>query len=172
MFQLQDAFKHNKRSGGFTLVEALVALTLLTVGLIPAFQQATAAINLSNSIRNSLIAAHIAQEGIEVVRGVRDANWFNGRPFDDGLTGCESGCTLQYDSDELLGPTFADAPLRLDPLTGLYQYSNGNPTPFSRTVRITQEAPHKLYVVSEVAWQERATAKKFSVEYYLFDWIQ
>ena len=172
MSQLQDASKHNKRSAGFTLVEALVALTLLTVGLIPAFQQATAAINLSNSIRNSLIAAHIAQEGIEVVRGMRDANWFNRRPFDDSLTVCASGCTVQFDSDAPQPTSFAESPLRLDPLSGLYQYNTGNPTPFSRIVIITQEAPHKLYVVSEVAWQERSTAKKFSVEYYLFDWMQ
>jgi hypothetical protein len=38
------------------LVEALVALALLTVGLVPAFIQATSALTLSTSVRNSLTA--------------------------------------------------------------------------------------------------------------------
>jgi prepilin-type N-terminal cleavage/methylation domain-containing protein len=168
MFQHPDASKRNK---GFTLIEALVALTLLTVGLIPAFLQASSSVKLAGQIRNSLIAAHLAQEGAEVVRSLRDANWFVDAPFDTGLTDCSTGCQVQYD-DKTLRESKGTLPLKLDPLSGLYQYATGTPTPFSRKITITGLSSHELKVISEVAWLDRDGSKTFSVEYHLFDWLQ
>lgn len=160
-----------RETKGFTLVEALVALTLLTVGLIPAFIQASSAVTLSSSVRNSLIAAHLAQEGVEVVRAARDGNWFAGQPFNTGLTSCTSGCRVQYDS-ALTQPLGGNPALKLDPLSGLYQYSSGTDTLFHRTITITAPTSHELAVFSAVTWRERSGDKTFTVEYHLFDWIQ
>jgi prepilin-type N-terminal cleavage/methylation domain-containing protein len=163
-----DKSRHSK---GFTLVEALVALVILTVGLIPAFQQATTAVNLSASIRNSLIAANLAQEGVEMVRAFRDANWFAVKPFDTGLTGCTAGCLVQYNGaavTALNGNPF----LRLDPLTGLYQYTQGDESIFHRKLVITSVSANELKVTSEVTWNERSGAKQHIVEYHLFNWLK
>jgi prepilin-type N-terminal cleavage/methylation domain-containing protein len=162
----QDAY--NK---GFTLVETLVALTLLTVGLIPAFVQATSALALSTTIRNSVIAADLAQEGVEVVRAMRDANWFANQPFDTGLTTCTTGCLVKWDSSSPQS-SGGSVPLRFDSVTGLYQYDTGSDTPFSRTVTITAVSAVELLVKSTVTWRERSIDKQFVVEEHLFDWIQ
>lgn len=160
-----------KNTDGFTLIESLVALTLLMVGLIPAFLQASSALALSTTARNALIAANLAQEGVEVVRSVRDANWFAARPFDDGLSSCASGCLVQWDSQELqqIG---TNPPLKLDAATGLYQYSTGEDSLFSRAITVTKISDIELSVTSKITWHERTSDKEFSVEYHLFDWLK
>jgi prepilin-type N-terminal cleavage/methylation domain-containing protein len=159
-------------SPGFTLVEVLVAMALLTTALVPAFVLATNAVSLSTTIRNSLIASNLAQEGAEITRAMRDANWFASVPFQTGLDVCSAGCAVQFDSTVPITGALVASPLRLDPVTGLYQYSTGNPTLFTRSVTVTAVSPQELRVVSLVTWRERGIDKSSEVEYHLYDWIQ
>jgi Tfp pilus assembly protein PilV len=162
------------KSNGFTLVEALVSLTLLTVALVPAFYQATQAVSLSLTVRNSMTASNLAVEGVEVVRAVRDANWFAGSPFAQGLDSCapaSGGCRVEYDSTAVL-PLSGNAPLRYDLINGLYQYAAGDDSDFSRRITIEQITPKELQVVSEVSWTERNIDKTFAIEYHLYDWLK
>lgn len=169
MFQLLAMSNSNSR--GFSLVEALVAFTILTVGLIPAFVQASAAVRLSNSVRNSMIASGLAQEGIEVVHAMRNANWYAGVAFDQGLGGCTAGCRVQHNSAALL-PLAGNPALRRDASTTLMQYDSGVTTIFRRTITISSVAAYQLYVTSTVEWQEGSGDRSIEVEAYLFDWAQ
>lgn len=161
----------NSSSRGFSLVEALVAFTILTVGLIPAFVQASAAVRLSNSVRNSMIASGLAQEGIEVVYAMRNANWYAGDAFDAGLDGCTAGCRVQHDSVVLL-PLAGNPPLKRDITTTLMQYNTGTATPFRRVITISAVTAYELYVTSTVSWTEASGDRSIEVEAYLFDWAQ
>jgi prepilin-type N-terminal cleavage/methylation domain-containing protein len=156
---------------GFTLIEALVSLTLLTVGLIPAFMQASNAIALSGSVRNSLIASNLAVEGVEVVRSIRDANWFASAPFNTGLDTCSGGCRVQWDSSAVMPPV-GNPPLKFDPLSGLYQYATGTNTLFTRSITIATVSDHELRVQATIEWRERSGDKTFTLEYHLYDWLQ
>ncbi len=165
--------KKNK-SNGFTLVEVLVALTILTVGLIPAFEQATTAIALSGSIRNSLIASNLAEEGVEVIRAIRDDNWFAGKNFTDLatiLSVCQSGCLVQYDTETPMSLN-GNPPIKIDPTTGLYQYSTGADTAFRREITVTVVSQHEIKILANITWQEQSGLKTYSVEYHLFDWLK
>ncbi len=156
---------------GFTLIEALVALTLLTVGLIPAFMQASNAVALSGAVRNSLIASNLAQEGVEVVRSMRDANWFASAPFTTGLDSCLGGCRVQWDSSAIM-PLSGNPPIKFDSLSGLHQYATGTDTMFSRMMTITAVSAHELRVQATIDWRERSGNKTFTLEYHLYDWLQ
>lgn len=160
------------RSTGFTLVEVLVALALLTIGLVPAFIQASHAVTLAGSVRNSLIASNLAQEGAEAVRAIRDANWLAGDSFDTGLDSCAGGCRVAFDGDALISGAGANQPLKLDSATGLYQYVSGTDTLFSRTVVITQESAYHLKAVVTVSWTERTGTRQLALEYHLYDWLK
>src|SRR3989338_10642757 len=71
---------------GFTLIEAMVALVLITVAMGPVLILATSAINVASRIEHNLIASNLAQEGIEVIRNIRDTNWLNEVAFDNNLS--------------------------------------------------------------------------------------
>lgn len=57
---------------GFTLIETLVAVSILTLSISGPLYTANRAIIAAENARNQLIASHLAQEGIEYVRWMRD----------------------------------------------------------------------------------------------------
>lgn len=62
---------------GFTLVETLIAITILTLSIVGPFQVVQSVLLSSYNARDQLIAAGLAQDGIEFVRMVRDSNYLN-----------------------------------------------------------------------------------------------
>lgn len=166
---------------GFTLVEVLVALVILTVGLIPAFIQASASLTLAASARNTITATYLAQEGIEVIHALRDDNWFHrdasgtsDRAFDDGFDTCTLGCRVQWDAkwdSTAILPLGSDPALSLN-AAGLYEYGSGQETLFHRTITIAKEQDWRYHVISKVTWEEKSGQKSFSLDYYLYDWLQ
>lgn len=59
---------------GFTLVETLVAITLLSVAIVAPMTLTTRSLGSSYYARDQMIASHLAQEAIESVRHLRDGN--------------------------------------------------------------------------------------------------
>ncbi|HZZ99217.1 MAG TPA: prepilin-type N-terminal cleavage/methylation domain-containing protein [Candidatus Paceibacterota bacterium] len=156
----------NKNNRGFTLIEVLVSLAILTIAIIPALYLSNSAANVGFAVRDNFIAAGLAQEGIEVVRAIRDTNWFNGRAFDSGLA--DGSYRLEWNSTSLLA-LGANPPLNID--DGLYTYDSGTPSVFSRSITITKVNSGELKVVSTVTWQTRTNdTKTVSAEDHLFDW--
>ena len=163
---------------GISLVEAMVALLILTVGLIPVLAIITSSSGLAALIKNNLIAANLAQEGIEVVRGLRDANWFVSPvslPFETGLIGT---WRVEWDTNILGAPqklpqvVGINPPLKFDATTGLYNYSTGTNTQFKRTVTISLvgTCACEIKVVSIVTWPERNRTRTIMAESHLFNW--
>ena len=83
-------------SKAFTLIEILIAIMVITIGVVGSYAAITrvASIIISNSSR--FIASRLAQEGIELVSNIRDTNWVKRTDWDDDLTGCSSAiiCSL------------------------------------------------------------------------------
>lgn len=154
------------KKNGFTLVEALVALVVLSIALGPALILTSNINNTTAVIRNNLIAANLAQEGVEVIRGIRDTNWFNGVAFDNGLA--DGIYRVEWNSDSVM-PLGANPPVKEN--NGLYNYSNGTDTIFKRTIAISKINASELRTVSEITWIEKGNrAKSVKVESHLFNW--
>lgn len=91
---------------GFTLIEVIVAVFLVTVGIggVYALIQRTTAFTPVISAR--LTAAYLAQEGIELVRNKRDSNWLARDPWDSNLPfGTESGLLDKFERTITLTPS-------------------------------------------------------------------
>ncbi len=74
-------FSQKQNKNGFSIVEVIVAVGIITIGIIPIitlFNQ-----NLRSEIENKnvLIAAYLANESIEIVRQKRDNSWTAGDPW-------------------------------------------------------------------------------------------
>lgn len=74
---------------GFTLIEAMIAVTILTLAVAGPLYTANSAIVASMTARDQLTASYLAQEGIEYVRAMRDYEYL--AAFNDPLITDKSG---------------------------------------------------------------------------------
>jgi len=60
---------------GFTLLETIIAISIILVGLLSILALSTSSLLVSGVTSDEFLAANFAREGMEVVRSVRDSNW-------------------------------------------------------------------------------------------------
>lgn len=169
----------NIQQKGFSMVETIAAIAILGFGIIGTYGAFNAIIISTYNISARFTAAYLAEEGIEVVRNLRDNNFINNEPWDFGLSTapCGSpgtpGCMLDYktvNSGQL--SIYNDAVLRLND-DGFYGYGSGTPTAFKRKVTIspvTGSNGDALNVDVLVTWTYNGKSFSYDVNEYLYNW--
>ena len=66
-----------RRQAGFTLIEAVVAITVFSLGVVALIGMSTIAKSTSEQGRDSVQVSNYLQEGIEAVRLLRNNSWNN-----------------------------------------------------------------------------------------------
>lgn len=162
--------KNYKNQNGFTLIEVLIALTILTLIITSSLVTLSNNLKTARILKEQLIAVNLAQEGLEVVRNIRDKDWFLGNSFGDSLP--EGGpYIVEWNSNSL---TLSATPPRIKKdVNGLYNYTTGNITEFTRTITVTDiiegSVIHKQ-VIADVSWPIGSGTKTVNAELHLYDW--
>lgn len=162
---------------GFTLIETLVALFILSITITGVFTLITFNVRNAQFIRNSSIASGLAQEGLEVVRNIRDSDWHRGGStafgkFNSGGPKPSASYRVQWNADALID-LGSNPKLSKDP-SGRYQYDPpGSPTIFNRIVKIdrTSDTSPEIIVTVTVSWNEPSGAKTLNAEEHLYNWF-
>jgi len=140
--------KNFKNKRGFTLLEVLIAVSVLVIGTVAAFSTITSTIRSTTFAKDKLIASFLAQEGIEIVKNIRNTNWIQGNAWNQGL----SPGSWQADYNDPALSNYNGAFLNSG--SNGYSYDpGGTPTKFQRKITITQISPDELKVKVEVFWQ-------------------
>lgn len=58
-----------------SLLEAVIAIGIIIISTVSATTVVVSTITVGQTSENKIVAANLAREGVEVVRGVRDSNW-------------------------------------------------------------------------------------------------
>lgn len=162
-------FKIKNKENGLTLIEAIVSFFILTSAIIGSFVLVQKNLAIGSILKNEVIATQLAEEGIEVIRNLRDGDWHSGKVFGTSIP--DGTFRIQWDSTSLL-PNSSDF-LKLNSSDGLYGYSSGIDTPFQRTIIISTnigESAIKKTVTVNVSWIERGGNKLIQAEEQLFNW--
>jgi len=160
-----------KNLGGFTLLEVMIAIFFITVGVLGVFTLIQQTITFAAISSSRLVAAYLGQEGIEIVRNIRDGNWLEQRtnPEISWNAGLAAGdWEADYNSQELT-QSYGGNFLNLD-TKGFYSYAPGTQTKFKRKITILAEGTETLKVSVLVEWSERARTYQFIVQENLYQW--
>ncbi len=142
-----------KNQKGFTLAELLITIFVFTVGILGIYLVVQNSYATINYAKNRLIAIYLAQEGIEIVRNIRDTNWLEEEEsWDEGL-GPGTNFGAQY-NESSLRDNYGNIPLKIDN-NGFYNYDVGQTTEFKRKISITKIDDHTLDVTVEVKWSDK-----------------
>ncbi len=180
-----------KNNTGFTLVETMVAISILSLAITAPMVIAQKGIGSAIYSRDQITASYLAQEAVEYVRNVRDSNRISHASWLSGLASCTGGqvCTIDahYTNPAATG-AITVCPAGVCPLLsintsattnkGLYGYdadtTQWRPTIFKRSVSIntTGDASGKEALVSvTVTWTTNlfAPVKTFTIREYIFN---
>lgn len=154
---------------GFTLIEVIVSIGIISLVLVGVMLSISLSLSSAARVKNNLIAANLAQEGLEIVRNIRDKDWHSGGSF--GASLANGNYLVDWNSQSLL--SFSDSFLKKDAV-GLYNYSSGQDTIFKRKIIIENSLQNPPTVEKtakvEVSWQEKSGSKTIQAELRLFNW--
>lgn len=178
-------FKNNfkKDKSGFTIVESMVAIGVLTISILAAFGAVQSSLQNSIGVKDQITAHFLAQEGMEFIRNIRDANTLAYQT--DGTTHwlhnmselagdiCYFGksCTMDSTTASFVScPSAGACPnLRREAATGLVGYNAGwTLTNFNREIQLTSITADQILVTVTMRWTTRGIAKTFQASELLF----
>ncbi len=168
-------FKKNKKA--FSLIEIVIVLFIISMGLIGILSLIVQNIQSQDYNKNNLIATQLSQEGIELVRRVRDNNFKQGKAFNSDLasvSGQVFGYCFDY-NDIALTISSEACLLRLDGDNFYVHETTGVSSGFSRLIKIelANEGVAEnvlLKVFSEVSWKSRGGTSSYTTEAWLYNW--
>ncbi|MEA3464156.1 MAG: prepilin-type N-terminal cleavage/methylation domain-containing protein [Patescibacteria group bacterium] len=163
-------FNFFKKQPGFSIIEVIAVIFIIAVGLTGILSLIVQNIQAQYINKNALIASQLAQEGLELIRNVRDENWlatpaiwaFSSIAEEDGSK------LFAIDFD---GMTSVDSSsLKID--TDYYLHSGSADSGFSRIIQTENNHLASSTVVScIVEWKEKKGGEhKYVAETVLYDW--
>lgn len=165
---------------GQTIVEAMVAVSLLIIGFLGIISLINRSIGLNRVVADNYTATYLAAEGVEVVKSLIDRNFVQGNPWFTGFEACTSNCVweVEYDTSwesASSRPTaYAARPLYYNPATMFYSYDPfGEQTPFMRRITVTLGGAgnSEMTVHSEVQWRTRGgSLSSLDLEDHFYNW--
>lgn len=160
--------KNLKFKKSFTLLEVLISISALSIGVVAAFGSLSRAISVASYAKDRLIASYLAQEGIEIVKNIRDRNWIVGNEWTSGLyVGLERQADY-YDNISLSQSFNRNSYLSLNTSEG-YNYNPTVPlTKFSRKIIVKEISPEELEINVTVFWQNHS----FEIKSIITKWLR
>jgi len=177
------------KSSGFSLVEMLVATSILIFAIVGPMTLVARGIFFSNYAKDQISAFYLAQEAVEYLRNVRDKNNIDGGTWDTYKTSIINSCMINLNPNgckvdipmetisSCIAPTDCGRLNRND-TSGLYSYQTGTgwvPTQFERRIKIYNEPTsdpnsNEIHVEVEMLWTNGTLAKNFIIKENLFAW--
>lgn len=175
------------KSRGFTVLESIVAIFILSLSISGAFSAIFQGLSQSNIAKDETQAFYLAQEAVEMLRNKRDSNQLrriNSDPSyhwlsdisEDASDPCYFGTVCRADavsnSFVACGEEWGGCPvLRQDASTFLYNYSSGPNSRFTREIRLEPINTNEISATIVIRWRKGIIQREFKVKTHFFNWI-
>ncbi|OHB06261.1 MAG: hypothetical protein A3A26_00080 [Candidatus Zambryskibacteria bacterium RIFCSPLOWO2_01_FULL_47_14] len=184
-----------QRSGGFTLVESLVAVSIFSIAVVTLLISLGRGLSDTGYVKKKITAEYLAAEGIEYMRNLRDTyilysssgGWstFNS-VLTSGSCFTANGCyfndqNVSYTDDSMpivdlqlfacTTSTCSNAPLLYNSATGKYGYT-GSSSGFNRQVRVNTINVNEIRIRSTVYWTQNSGNYSITFSENLYNWVE
>jgi len=161
----------------FTMIEVLGAIFVITMGAAGVFSLIRQTISYTHTLANRLVAFYLAQEGMEIVRNIRDSNLLKIHRgllgTDQWLSDLSSGSFYNFDyrsksipdSENCSGKDY----LKFNGT--FYECTSDSSASFQRKITLNPTS-EKLEVLIEVSWQEKGKRYKVESKEILYRWYE
>ncbi|MFA6160370.1 MAG: hypothetical protein WC678_04785 [Parcubacteria group bacterium] len=157
----QKIFSKNKNYSGFSFIEGILAIFLISTGMLAVVSLMSGSLKESMGSRDQVIGVLLSQEGIELVRNLRDNNWANDRDTFDISSfppnNC-SNCRIDITSTAVLGN--GSFTLKSRASDNVYNHTSGADTKFQREIQVEYDGVDKntAKITSIVVWGSKSFA--------------
>jgi hypothetical protein len=182
-------FNLRSKSSGFSMMETLIAIAVLTIGVVGPVYSVFTTIRAAEVSQDRTISFYLAEEGVEYIRYVRDSNVLDPSnlpgseaPKEDGWLRYLDRC-LAPDKCGLITPTqnvdrFSDlkncnptCQLSIANTNGLYGTASGPPTKFFRSIEIIETIPgQEAEITVTVTWDTKGKQYTYILREVIFNW--
>jgi len=177
--------RNQKNNRSFSLLGVLMASFIITTGVVGIISLMANTIARSKISGNKIIATGLAQEGIEIVKDIRGANWMNGDTWDDGII--DGTYQVSYLTAGLLDNISYPPSEKIRFSTSGDGYAVCNPavpaclalfdqeTIFTRIVEILHNpdndgSTEDIMSKCTVSWEEKGIIQSVIIENWLYNW--
>ena len=163
-----------KLKKAFTLIETLVAVTILSAAVAGPMALSIKSIGSASVSQDQLVAFYLGQEVMEYVRNIRDTNLINSsNDWTNGLGACKgvAGCYIDVKNNTVTDCGTGCPKLKFDGQN--YNYASGNDTIFTRTVKIDDTVGvggDEAKVSISIKWTGKYGGKTMNLEDNVFNW--
>jgi prepilin-type N-terminal cleavage/methylation domain-containing protein len=167
-----------KQNRGFTLIETLVALAIFASSIVALISIAASGVADANFAKNKFIASYLSQEGVEMVRNMRDSNSLAGgnwAAFKTAVSSCyaPNGCTIEPSNLAAAACGTANGCQLNYNSGGFYTYAVAPASAFYRKITVADVgAGSEVAVSSTIYWRQGTIVFNTVYTENLFDWIQ
>jgi type II secretory pathway pseudopilin PulG len=154
--------KNIENKKGFTIIESLVAILILTTAMTSIFAVLSSSLKTTQRIKNETIAASLAHEAIEYVTNLSKTNILdiNTQDFLYNMGNCETSCLVDVTSPppgDLQQCADEECRLNYDSTTNVYTHISGDPTLFKRIVTIVPDPNlYEATATIRIEWDGRS----------------
>jgi len=146
------------------MVEAIIAVSVFTIGIVAILSLLSRSTALSQEAGNKFIAAHLAAEGAEIVKNIVDENFAKKNPWNKNVS--NGTYEVSYDNRSLL----PNQGRFLNFSKGFFSYSAGTSTIFKREVTVQTVSQSEVRINAIVRWTARGRSQQVNVEDHFYNW--
>lgn len=188
--RLKMFIQKTKKEKGFSIVEALVAIAVLTAAIAGIYSTVQAGLSQATLSKDEVKAFYLAQEAFEIVRNIRDSNRIEilfsnpSLPWLYGIdSNCQSGnvCVVNAknmtvtDCGSTSWGSCQNLRQDLSPLSPTYMLYGHDPgfsiTNFKREIKIQEINSNEVVMTVRITWSKGLSTKTYQASMYLMKWI-
>ena len=172
----------SQTKSGFTLIETLVAISILLVSIAGPLTIASKGLSAAVYAKDQITAIYLTQEAVEFIKNKRDqntlnsSNWLAGFGIPGITPNCTTsrGCIVDIKNNTINEcPASGCLPLRYSQTSGLYSYNASDPATFyTRTVRVSSVNSDEVTVEVGIGWTTGVFNRSFVVRSNIYNWQQ